>query len=123
MYAIVREAMYDPSALEERGRKQLAEFQAIHAAQPGYVGSVVVELAPDRWLTVNLWEREQDAADALPVMVPVVQRLIEPLLAGPSKLLGAGRVILTDLGKGSRRGPRVSVTPADARTRDRRRSP
>jgi hypothetical protein len=42
MYAIVREVQFDPAKLTEAG-EQLAEFQALHAEQPGYLGTVVVE--------------------------------------------------------------------------------
>ena len=96
MYAIVRATTYDRQKLRN-GRAQLDEFQAIHAQQPGYRGTVVVDVGDGRWISVNLWEREQDAQAALPKMVPMVQRLIEPLTAGPSQLVGAGLVVLTDL--------------------------
>jgi hypothetical protein len=48
---------------------------------------------------VNLWNREEDARAALPVMVPVVERLLEPMMTQPSELIGAGPVVLTDLTK------------------------
>ena len=99
MYGLVRFSTYDPAALE-KGSAQLAEFQALHAALPGYAGTIVIEISPARWVTVNLWDSERDAAAALPTMVPVVQRLLEPMMAGPSELIGSGPVILTDLKKG-----------------------
>ena len=98
MYGIVRESTYDPDALAG-GKHRLDEFQALHAKQPGYAGTVVVELSPGRWLTVNLWSREEDARAALPMMVPVVERLLEPMMTQPSELIGAGQVVLTDLAK------------------------
>lgn len=98
MYAIVRDTRYDPAKLRH-GRAQLAEFQELHARQPGYCGTVVVDVGDGRWISVNLWEREQDAQAALPVMVPVVQRLIEPMTTEPLQLVGAGPVVLTDLTK------------------------
>lgn len=96
MYAIVRESTYHPNELE-RGRARLDEFQSLHAAQPGYAGTVVVELSAGRWLTVNVWESEEDARTALPAMAPAVERLLEPMMARPSEMIGAGRVVLTDL--------------------------
>jgi len=96
MYAIVRETTYDAAALEQ-GQAQLDEFQALHASQDGYAGTVVVELAEGRWLTVNLWSSPEAASAALPVMVPAVRRLLDPMMAGPSRMIGAGRVVLTDL--------------------------
>jgi hypothetical protein len=98
MYAIVRETTYDPAALD-RGENRVAEFQTLHARQPGYAGTVIVEIGPGRWLSVNLWESEDDASAALPVMRSVVARLLEPMMTAPSKTLGAGRVVLTDLHK------------------------
>src|SRR5690242_8700518 len=98
MYAIVRESTYDTKALKG-GKHRLDEFQALHEKQPGYAGTVVVELSAGRWLTVNLWKREEDARAALPVMVPVVERLLEPMMTQPSEVIGAGPVVLTDLTK------------------------
>ena len=96
MYAIVRENTYDP-AKRAQSRQQFAEFQALHARQPGYRGTIVVNAGNGRELTVNLWETEEDATSALPVMAPEVRQLIEPMLASPSQLIGTGPVVLTDL--------------------------
>lgn len=98
MYAIVRETTYDPVALEQ-GQARLDEFQALHAEQPGYRGTLVVELSVGRWLTVNLWDAPESASAALPAMVPAVHRLLEPMMTAPSQVIGAGRVVLTDLRK------------------------
>ena len=96
MYAIIRETTYDPAKLSQ-GQDRLAAFQAAHARQPGYRGTIVVDAGNGRQLAVNLWESEEHAAAALPAMAPVVQRLLEPMMAGPSQLLGAGLVVLADL--------------------------
>ncbi len=98
MYAVVRDNTYDPSKLAQ-GRERLAEFQAIHARQPGYRGGIVVDAGDGHWLTVNLWESEEQAIAALPALVPEVQRLLEPMMAGPSHLIGTGPVVLTDLAR------------------------
>jgi hypothetical protein len=96
MYAIVRENVFDVPALA-RGQAQLDEFQRLHASQRGYVGTVTVELEPGHWISINLWQSSEDAAAALPVMGPAVQRLLEPMMAAPSRMLGAGPVVLTDM--------------------------
>jgi hypothetical protein len=96
MYAVVRDNPFDATKLAQ-GRKQLDEFQALHARQPGFRGSLVVDLGNGHLLAVNLWETKEHAAAALPAMIPAVQRLIEPMLAAPSKLIGEGPVVQNDL--------------------------
>jgi len=96
MYAIVRDNPYDPTKLAQ-GHEQLEEFQALHARQPGYRGTIVVDAGNGHWLTINLWETQEHATAALPALVPEVQRLLEPLMAGPSQVIGAGHIVLTDL--------------------------
>ena len=98
MFAIVRANTYDPAKLA-RGREHLDEFQDRHARQPGYRGTLVVDAGNGRWLTVNLWETEEHANTALPALVPEVQRLLEPMMAAPSQLIGTGPVVMTDLTK------------------------
>jgi hypothetical protein len=39
MYAIIRKNTYDPGQLAQAG-PALAQFQALHAAQPGYAGGI-----------------------------------------------------------------------------------
>lgn len=96
LHAIVREAVYDPAKLA-KGRDPLDEFQEIHEDQPGYHGTLVVDVGDGHWFTVNLWESPEHARAALPEIGPVVERLLEPMMAEPSKLLGQGPVVLTDL--------------------------
>ena len=96
MYAVVRDLSYDPRKLAGAER-QMAEFQELHASQPGYRGNLVVGVGNGRMLVVNLWESEDRARAALDVMVPAVQRLIEPLMTRPAELVGTGPVESTDL--------------------------
>jgi hypothetical protein len=96
MYAIIRKNTYDPGKLAHAG-PALAEFQALHAAQPGYAGSIDVDAGQGQRLIVNLWHTEQHARAAMTVLTPHVQRLLGPLMADPSQLLGAGEVATTDL--------------------------
>ena len=46
MYAVLRLNSFDPVKLAVSADR-LEEFDKIHAAQPGYVGSVVVDLGED----------------------------------------------------------------------------
>lgn len=96
MYGIVRVNPVDPAKMAS-AEEDLAEFQALHSAQPGYAGSLLMDIGGDRQLVVNLWESEQHARRALPAMVPEVGRVLEPLLTGPSQLVGEGVVLRSDL--------------------------
>ncbi|WP_375002672.1 hypothetical protein [Aeromicrobium sp. CTD01-1L150] len=92
MYAVVRLNTWD-AAKRDAAAADVAEFDRIHAEQPGFLESLVVDLGGSRHLTVNLWESEDQATQALPVMGPAVGRLLEPLLAQPSQLIGTGEVV------------------------------
>ena len=96
MYAIIRKNTYDPGKLAQAGNA-LAEFQALHAAQPCYVGSIDVDIGQGQRIIVNLWQTQQDAHAGMTVLIPHVQRLLGPLTAGPSELVGSGEVAITDL--------------------------
>jgi hypothetical protein len=95
MYAIVRLNSFDPIKLE--ASPALEQFDQIHRRQPGYVGTIVVDLQAGRRLVLNLWESEEHSAAALSVVGSEVGRLLVPLMSHPSKLVGAGTVISTEL--------------------------
>ncbi|HEY2549155.1 MAG TPA: hypothetical protein VGI64_01110 [Streptosporangiaceae bacterium] len=104
MYAIVRQHEYRaPASPEERQAFAQAQAQAqararaLHSAQPGYVGSLVVDDG-HQLTTVNLWQSEQDAAAGREVIGAQVQRLLEPLMAAPSRMIAAGPVLDSDQG-------------------------
>lgn len=98
MYAVLRLNSFDPAKLVVSADR-LEEFDTIHAAQPGFMGSVVVDLGAGRRLALNLWETEQHGAAALQVLGPEVGRLLGPLMAAPSELIGAGPVLSSDLAR------------------------
>jgi hypothetical protein len=95
MYAVVRLNSFDPIKLA--ASPALEQFDQIHRAQPGYVGTIVVDLQAGRRLVLNLWESEEHSTAALSIVGPEVGRLLEPLMTHPSELVGAGTVISTDL--------------------------
>jgi hypothetical protein len=95
MFAIVRLNSFDQIKLA--ASPALEQFDQIHRTQPGYVGTIVVDLQAGRRLVLNLWESEESSAAALSVLGPEVGRLLEPLMSHPSELVGAGTVISTDL--------------------------
>lgn len=96
MMAVVRHSAYNPDALT-RGRGQMAQFERIHTAQPGYAGNIVVDLGDGERFVITLWGSEEQAAAARTALAPVVRDLLEPLERAPSRLLGVGPVITTDL--------------------------
>jgi hypothetical protein len=95
MYAIIRHYSYDAAIIRNAGQA-LAAAQGLHTAQPGYVGSIVVDDG-QHFIAVNLWQSEHDAAAGRAAIGTQVQHILEPLMTAPSQLLGAGEVIATDL--------------------------
>lgn len=96
MYAVVRVNQYNAARLAN-AQAQLDEFQALHDRQRGALGTLIVDAGDQRWITINLWQSQAEAMAALPTLVPEVQRVVEPLLAAPSELIGAGLVRLNTL--------------------------
>jgi len=96
MYAILRRNSFDPAKLA-KAEHALAEFQMLHATQPGYAGSIVVDTGDNQRFAVSLWETEQDAQAGQSGLLPHVRRLLEPVMAGPSQLVGVGEVVASDL--------------------------
>ena len=96
MYAVIRDNQYDPKKLAQSG-KEMAEFNARHAAQPGYDGNVVVDLANGHMLIVTLWQTEKQAHAARVALEPDIERLLVPLMTRASHLVGAGPVVVSDL--------------------------
>ena len=96
MYAIIRLNTFDPDKLASAAQ-DLAEFDQIHAAQPGFRGSLVVSLDERRRLAVNLWEDSAASRVGLSVLGPQVARLLAAIMSEPSQLVGAGEVISMDL--------------------------
>ena len=95
MHAIVRRFTYDSAMISHTGQA-LAAAQQLHAAQPGYVGSIVVDDG-QHFIAVNLWQSEHHATAGRAAIGAQVQRLLEPLMTTPSELLGTGEVAATDL--------------------------
>jgi hypothetical protein len=103
MHAVFREATYAADRpLQES--TAFREFQATHARQPGYRGTVVADVGSGRYLTVTLWQTDSDMAAAREALGPVVQRLLDPLMTSPSKLLGTGAVVVSDVAWSGRTG-------------------
>jgi hypothetical protein len=96
MHAVVRETNYAPdNRIQESPEFQ--EFQKVHADRHGYRGTIVVDMGNGRFVTLTLWETADDMAAARSALEPVVERLLNPMMTSPSKLLGTGRVVVNDL--------------------------
>jgi hypothetical protein len=96
MYAVARLNSFDPTKLAAAG-DALEQFDQAHRTQPGYAGTVVVDLHEGRRLILNLWDSEEHSATALSVLGPDVGRVLNPLTSDPSELIGVGTVTFTDL--------------------------
>jgi hypothetical protein len=98
MYAIVRDSQFDPAKLA-KAHAQLQQFQSLHAGQPGYAGTVLVDASNGRMLIVTMWENEELAMRGREVLGPQVQRLLGPLMTRESHVVGDGQVLLTDMAR------------------------
>ncbi len=99
MYAILRELHYDEKKLSGAAAA-LEEFRRLHAAQPGFRGTLSVDLGKGRRFIVNLWDTEVQAMEGRKALVPAVRRLLEPLLASPAQFVEAGPVVEYELRDG-----------------------
>jgi hypothetical protein len=95
MYAVVRLNVFDVDKLASADGN-MQQFNRIHSAQPGYSGTIVVDLGEGRRIVLNLWDSAEESVAALSVPGPVVKRLLVPLMSAPSVLLGAGTVLSSD---------------------------
>ena len=96
MRAVMRVNTFDEDKLGAAS-EQLDEFDRIHAEQRGFVGNVTVDLGAGRRFVLNLWESAADQQAGLQALGPLVERLVNPLLAEPSELIGDGDVIGFDI--------------------------
>jgi heme-degrading monooxygenase HmoA len=69
VHAILREATYATDTPVHESR-EFKEFQALHARQPGFAGSYVIDAGDGRLFTVTLWESSTHAAAARAVLEP-----------------------------------------------------
>ena len=97
MHAILRLNTYD-SEKTAAAADAITEFDRLHAAQPGFEGSVGVDLGEGRRFTLNLWDSVESSRAGQRVLVPHVQRLLVPLMSAPSQFIGAGPVITWQMG-------------------------
>ena len=96
MYAVFRENTY-PTEFDPNTNSNFQEFQQAHAGQQGYRGTIVADAGGGRFLSITLWETQDEMKSAREALGPVVGRLLDPLMASPSKLLGTGKVVVNDL--------------------------
>lgn len=89
MYAVIRVNSLDPARVAEAA-DELRWFEELHVQQPGFLGSIVVDLGGGRQGLVNLWESEEHSRAGLAVLGPWASRLLKPLMTEPPHLVGAG---------------------------------
>jgi hypothetical protein len=96
MYAVVRETSYSPDTpINER--QEFRQFQQEHSRLDGYKGTIVVDAGSGRFITLTLWQESEKMIAAREHMGPVVERLLNPLMISPAKLLGTGPVVVNDI--------------------------
>jgi hypothetical protein len=61
------------------------------------VGTIVVDTGSGRFITLTVWKTSEDMTAAREHMGPVVERLLNPLMITPAKLLGTGAVVVNDV--------------------------
>ena len=96
MHAVLRETTYAPERPIYK-TPEFHEFQELHAGRRGYRGTVLVDAGNGRFLTLTLWETAEDMSAAREALGPIVQRLLDPLMTAPSRLVGTGLVVVDDL--------------------------
>jgi hypothetical protein len=78
MYAIVRKKPLQARGSESRSHGRIRSRR--HAEQPGFRGSLTIDVGERATIVVNLWESRQHAEAALPKMIPIVEQYLEPFL-------------------------------------------
>ena len=94
-FAIVRLSTFDEARLVGAAAA-VDEFQRLHASQPGYAGTINVDIGSGRRLAVNLWESEADAGAARESLRSAIDALLGEVMTG-SSLIGAGPVLGMDI--------------------------
>jgi len=95
VHAVLRINSFDEAKLAD-AQEDMREFDRLHAAQPGFLGNITVDLGGGRRFVLNVWRSAEDAQAGLSVLGPEVARLIEPLMSSPSEFLGTGTIISSD---------------------------
>lgn len=92
--AVATDNRFDLAKLAE-GSEQIAEFQAAHATQPGYRGSITVDAGNGQHLTITLWQSEPSAAAARAALESVVKRLLVPPASSGGLCMSRSRCLST----------------------------
>jgi hypothetical protein len=77
--------------------EQFRQFQQAHSRLHGYAGTIVVDIGSGRFITLTLWQTLEHMTAGREAMGPVVERLLEPLMTTPARLLGTGPVVVNDI--------------------------
>ena len=96
MYAVARLNSFDPEKLAAAS-DAVDQFDRARRTQPGYVGTVIIDLQAGRRLVLNRWDSAEHSAAALSALGPPVGPVLNPLMSDPSELIGVDTVTCTDL--------------------------
>ena len=95
-YARLAEVTYAPGQ-RDAGQAQVEEYVALRAQQPGFRGSMGIDMGAERRLVLVCWASQAQFAAAQPVLGPAAARLLAPLFGAPARQLGDGAVVLDTL--------------------------
>lgn len=96
MYAIVRETSYSHDKPIYQSQ-QFQQFQHEPSRLHGYECPIVVDAGLGRFITLTLWRTSEDITAARETIARVVERLLNPLMISPAKLLATGAVVVNDI--------------------------
>ena len=92
MYAVIREGAFQ-GATGGQPDAARAAFAALRARQPGFAGSLTVDLGAGKRAIVTLWEDERASVAARGTLEPEAAKLA----GGPSRVVYQGEVVADDL--------------------------
>jgi hypothetical protein len=96
MYAAIRESQLR-DGVGQPNQAARTEFAALRHQQPGHRGSLSIDIGNGRILTIGLWDSQEAADAASPILRPEMERLLLPELTGPPEITAQGTVLGNDL--------------------------
>jgi|SRR5690348_16484501 len=106
MEAVLRINTFETKNLRQAMRA-MQELEHAHADFPGYLGTLTVDLGEGRVFVANLWSSEKERLAGLAGLGALADRLLTPLLAKPSELVGIGTIVSSNAAVPLRHSPQA----------------